>query len=932
MDNPFVEISNIPNAVRGCPAATHMTARMREVGANNGHNLTEHAEFSPPILVGVPRLPVRVVARPRVTGLLDDLWPSGVTAVRGGTGAGKTIALVSWLHSSEILTGIAVWHTIDSVTARRAAFWQRLHALVGEARADGRVVTSAVPAPPEITSRGFRHALVSAVATLGMPLTLVLDEFDQVADEVIVDDLAYLAAATPQFRIVAASRMPSGFETPRRAIGLDTRVVTENDLAFTQPETREVLERAGASVGPTDVDALTSRLYGWPAGIRVSALAIEASNLAGGLEPIVEIAETAMIAYVRNILFTLDALKPGLLTFLKKTSIVDDVVPELARALTGADDSAELLEFVEQMGVASRVVCGGVPLYRYGNIATAALATELADNNRDDTATLHARAARWYEANGNVIRAFAHAVESSDGDLISTLIERHRPILLSLHAKEFRELVQNFSEDVLWRDPTLVTMLAVAYHAPPVASDRLIDLFSRSTDRRERLSSSASAGEKLALNAVCVVANRFTGEFEAAVVAADELIDAVSRLTPPEETAVAPIRAIVCHQAGLTHRAVGNLARATECFASAWNRRSDLPAEHTPFHIAASSALCWALGGDVGPARSSIEQARECDPTGTLIRTHGGIDLIIAEALVAAHAFNLNDAAHTLAACADDAAHTESLPIHAWAWATVLGLQGEPHGALDVLDVYDSQATAAPTASVFARSLLASVRATTFLRLGLAIRAQNALADSPCETQWTALARTTIDLLAGDNDKASRMAVSWVWRAGTYRFPRAALLALKAAALLRRGDTNEAGIQFRRALSLIERSGAHFALAAVPQRDLDALVTLVNTNAAIPSDVHAMPDSVRVKKLSAAELRVLEQLADTSRIDKIAGRLFITRNTVKGQLRSVYRKLDASGRSEALETAYRFGLLAPCDYAGDPRLPLRLERDIGLEP
>jgi len=931
MDNPLVESLAISQPTISRPVSSAMSERMPEP-RNDGsvNDLSEPLTVARPMLVGVPRLPIRVVNRSRITDLLDERWPSGVTVVRGGAGAGKTMGLVSWLHSSGALTGIVVWHTIDSVTARRASFWQRLNALLREGGAYDDTVEARILTPREVASIGFRQTLVSAVVALGSPLTLVLDEFDHIADETIVNDLAHLVAAVPTFRIVVASRMPSGFEAPRRAIGLDTRTVRENQLAFTPSETMGVLKKAGVSVRPSEVNALTGRLQGWPAGIRIAALAIEASELAGGLEPFAEVAEAAAIAYVRNIFLTLDTLKPGLFTFLKKTSIVEGVVPDLARTLTGADDSAELLQFVEHMGIASHIVHGGVPHYRYGNITRTALSAELLQQHGGDVVVLHRRAALWYEGEGHVMRAFSHAVKACDSELVSALIQRHWPALVSLHAEEFRELVQNFPEQVLWRDPTLVTMLAVAYHAPPVASGRLIDLFSQSADVREQLSSSATVGEKLALNAVRVVANRFTGDFDAAVLAADELFGQVSGLTPTDEADFAPILATVSHQAGLTHLAVGNLARAADCFKVAWARSADAPAEHTSFHIAASSALCWSLGGDMGLARTSIDLARGCDPTGTLVHTHVGIDLIIAEALVAAHAFDLDTAARILAEAAEDAEQTESFPVHVWAWATVLGLQGDPHGALDVLDLYDARATAAPTASPFAQSMLASVRAITYLRLGLAVRARNALAESPIETQWTALARATAQLLGGDHENALRTAIAWVWRTGTYRFPRAALLVLKATALLRHGKREDAAMQFGRALSLMERSGAHLALATVSQRDRDALAVLVNRNAMVPSGVYGMPESVRVKKLSAAELRVLEQLAETPRIDQIAAQLYVTRNTVKGQLRSVYRKLDASGRSEALETAYRLGLLAPRDYLEEPHLPTQIARDIGL--
>ena len=70
--------------------------------------------------------------------------------------------------------------------------------------------------------------------------------------------------------------------------------------------------------------------------------------------------------------------------------------------------------------------------------------------------------------------------------------------------------------------------------------------------------------------------------------------------------------------------------------------------------------------------------------------------------------------------------------------------------------------------------------------------------------------------------------------------------------------------------------------------------------------------SVRVgwaSTLTAAELRLLPLLTTHLSFREIAERLFVSRNTVKSQAISVYRKLDASSRSEAIERAVELGLV-----------------------
>jgi LuxR family maltose regulon positive regulatory protein len=61
--------------------------------------------------------------------------------------------------------------------------------------------------------------------------------------------------------------------------------------------------------------------------------------------------------------------------------------------------------------------------------------------------------------------------------------------------------------------------------------------------------------------------------------------------------------------------------------------------------------------------------------------------------------------------------------------------------------------------------------------------------------------------------------------------------------------------------------------------------------------------------LTAAELRLLPLLTTHLSFREIAERLFVSRNTVKSQAISVYRKLDASSRSEAIARAVELGLV-----------------------
>ena len=61
--------------------------------------------------------------------------------------------------------------------------------------------------------------------------------------------------------------------------------------------------------------------------------------------------------------------------------------------------------------------------------------------------------------------------------------------------------------------------------------------------------------------------------------------------------------------------------------------------------------------------------------------------------------------------------------------------------------------------------------------------------------------------------------------------------------------------------------------------------------------------------LTAAELRLLPVLATHLSLPQIAEEMFLSRHTIKSQAYSLYRKLGASSRSQAVTRARELGLL-----------------------
>ena len=126
--------------------------------------------------------------------------------------------------------------------------------------------------------------------------------------------------------------------------------------------------------------------------------------------------------------------------------------------------------------------------------------------------------------------------------------------------------------------------------------------------------------------------------------------------------------------------------------------------------------------------------------------------------------------------------------------------------------------------------------------------------------------------------------------------------------------TVEVGLELTRIhLGLGEAAAARTTL-----RETDDVLELRPDMGSLVEDVRELRDRLTATSgsagawamsLTGAELRLLPYLATHLTVPEIATRLFISRNTVKTEAVSIYRKLDASSRSQAIERAVEVGLL-----------------------
>ena len=120
----------------------------------------------------------------------------------------------------------------------------------------------------------------------------------------------------------------------------------------------------------------------------------------------------------------------------------------------------------------------------------------------------------------------------------------------------------------------------------------------------------------------------------------------------------------------------------------------------------------------------------------------------------------------------------------------------------------------------------------------------------------------------------------------------------------------------REAIAVASDSELFQPFASLPRPLLEAMVPAVPELAAVlarlddagvRADVFPVPSVVA--ELSEREREVLETLAVSDSLGAVAKRLYLTTNTVKTHLRSIYRKLGTHSGAETIQRAIECGLI-----------------------
>jgi LuxR family maltose regulon positive regulatory protein len=696
-------------------------------------------------------------------------------------GYGKTTLLSQWEARD---ARPFAWVSIDERDNDAAVLLRHVAAAVHRIDPLDARTAEALGAPADSIWDSAMPRLTTQLAARDSPFVLVLDDVDRLDSKDPISTVsALIKSIPPGSMIVLSGRTTPKLPVAALRVGGPLLEIDAFELALSRREAEILLRACGVELDEDELVALLERTEGWAAGLYLAALADR-----DGANEADRPREAARFAgddrYVADYFHSeyLSRLTPGLLRFLTRTSILEKMCRPLCDAVLESNDSARALKVVEQSNLFLVPLDHHREWFRYQHLFRDLLRRELDEKEPELVPVLNARAAEWYEAQGDLESALVHAHAASDTDGAARILSS---IALEIQSSGRVAMLESWLER-FDDDARLERYPAVAIHGC-----RTYALRGRALD-------------------------------------AERWLKAAERAAASRRKGVGSVRPLIA------------VMRSAMCTDGAEQMQADAEA---------------ALG--------KLAPGANWRPSALLVRG-------VAAALVGE--VELADLIFAAAAQeADGLGSTETQVIALGERALLAAGRGDHHQA-DLLASEACRLVEEGELGAYATSALAlAASARCLLRGG----------------QW---------------DRARRQLTL------AQRLTRGLTHALPWLAVQVRLELGHAYVTLRdreAAVRVLEQ--AREILAIRPK-----LGVLSAGPAALASEIEAMPQTSdgASSRLTAAELRLLPLLATHLSFREIGQRLYVSRNTIKTQAISVYRKLGVSSRSEAIVRAGEIGLVA----------------------
>jgi LuxR family maltose regulon positive regulatory protein len=859
------------------------------------------------------RQPRTAITRDR---LLDRLVAAGdarLVLVSAPAGSGKSVLLEQWVAGMRRPEW--AWVSLEAADQDVVRFWACVAESICRSGHEPAEHTWAVLDDGIVEPSTVASAVAADIAASPGLRVLVLDDFHLAAGVQTEAGVALLAELLPSgVQLAIGTRSDPKLPLHRWRLRGELCELRADDLRFREDEAESLLSGGHDLVlDAGDRDRLLSGVEGWAAGLQLAAL-----SLAGGGDvPALLDRFAATHQPLLDFLATevLDRQPGWRRRFLQGAACVGEFCPAVLDAVLDRDDSGDVLRHLRSDNL-FLVPLGHWPgWYRFHHLFGQFLQYDLHVTDPGRETELHRRAGLWMRENGHPSLAIDHLVDAGeladalavvDGNMVSYFDRGRRTTI--------RRWMERFPEDFIAERPSRCVIAGTAWMTAGSSTQAM-----RWFDRWDRSRQGTDPVYDARAQTVVGPIRLFLGDAEGCV---QDVDNGVKEMAAHPWLAYASAR-IVCFAA----RAQCLLGDLDEADALLDRAMSDAGADRLTLELLAPGmrALVAIAQGrlraadDLATHAAAAEQALQGSrPFSVPALLARGLLALERDDLPAAEA--LGDRLRQAAA---ELGHWNEAIAAYLLLADVHQANDELERALDDVDQARSLVRELRMGDPLGQHVDAAEAAVRIAGDDLEPAARLLMRVGP---GWRDLLEAQLCLARGDADGAyMSLTAAPVPATLPRRIDREVLLAVAAAG----SESERSAHHIDRALAAGESEGfgrtvlggrlgrrhrdtvGNLVVAASRRRRSDYALKLLQVSE--PPLQRTRPPTplgtpVLVDPLTPAEQRVLFYLASSLTVTELAGQLGVSPNTVKSQMKGVYRKLAVGSRDAAIERARELGL------------------------